>query len=203
MRDPSGLVAEGDEQLGLLPARRDAAVQKQVHVRWNVKTGGGPGANLIDPAKVQATTISSLVSAAAPASWPPPSRVKPYETTVWQMDAVLVAYKLETDGDYHLVISDASNNTMVVEIPDPAAVDSSSLFVTQIKAARTAFDARFGQQIAALRAITQPADVSAPMIAHVSVPVRVTGIGFFDFAHGATGAAPNSIELHPVLSIQF
>jgi hypothetical protein len=43
MRDPSGLAAEGDEQLGLLPARRDAAVQKQVHVRWNVKTGGGVG----------------------------------------------------------------------------------------------------------------------------------------------------------------
>ncbi len=203
MRDPSGLAAEGDEQLGLLAARRDAVVRQQVHVRWDVKTGGGAGADLIDPAKVESTTISALISAAAPASWPPPSRVKPYETTVWQLDATLVAYKPETDGDYHLVISDTSNHTMVVEIPDPAAVDSSSLFVTQIKAARTAFDARFGQQIAALRAIAQPADISAPMIAHVSVPVRVTGIGFFDFAHGATGAAPNSIELHPVLSIQF
>jgi hypothetical protein len=36
-----------------------------------------------------------------------------------------------------------------------------------------------------------------------NLPVRVTGIGFFDFAHGQTGAAPNQIELHPVLDIRF
>jgi hypothetical protein len=34
-------------------------------------------------------------------------------------------------------------------------------------------------------------------------PVRLTGIGFFDRAHGATGAAPNVIELHPVLKVEF
>ncbi|HEX7288398.1 MAG TPA: hypothetical protein VF532_19595 [Candidatus Angelobacter sp.] len=33
--------------------------------------------------------------------------------------------------------------------------------------------------------------------------VRITGVGFFDRAHGATGAAPNVIELHPVLKIEF
>jgi hypothetical protein len=32
---------------------------------------------------------------------------------------------------------------------------------------------------------------------------RITGIGFFDRAHGATGAAPNVIELHTVLKIEF
>jgi hypothetical protein len=31
----------------------------------------------------------------------------------------------------------------------------------------------------------------------------VQGIGFFDFAHGQDGVAPNAIELHPVLSIVF
>ncbi len=30
---------------------------------------------------------------------------------------------------------------------------------------------------------------------------RITGVGFFDRAHGATGAAPNVIEIHPVLKI--
>lgn len=34
-------------------------------------------------------------------------------------------------------------------------------------------------------------------------PVRITGVGFFDRAHGATGAAPNVIEIHPVLKIEF
>ena len=32
---------------------------------------------------------------------------------------------------------------------------------------------------------------------------RITGVGFFDRAHGATGAAPNVFELHPVLKIEW
>jgi hypothetical protein len=32
---------------------------------------------------------------------------------------------------------------------------------------------------------------------------RITGIGFFDRAHGQTGAAPNVIELHPTLKIEW
>jgi hypothetical protein len=32
---------------------------------------------------------------------------------------------------------------------------------------------------------------------------RLTGVGFFDRAHGATGAAPNVIELHPVLKVEW
>ena len=35
------------------------------------------------------------------------------------------------------------------------------------------------------------------------VQVKITGVGFFDRAHGATGAAPNVIELHPVLKVNF
>ncbi len=33
--------------------------------------------------------------------------------------------------------------------------------------------------------------------------VRVTGVGFFDSFHGQTGIAPNGIELHPVLAVEF
>jgi uncharacterized protein (TIGR03437 family) len=33
--------------------------------------------------------------------------------------------------------------------------------------------------------------------------VQVKGVGFFDFLHGQTGAAPNGIELHPVLDVEF
>ncbi len=36
-----------------------------------------------------------------------------------------------------------------------------------------------------------------------ATPVRLTGVGFFDRAHGATGAAPNVIELHPVLKVEW
>lgn len=34
-------------------------------------------------------------------------------------------------------------------------------------------------------------------------PARITGAGFFDRAHSATGAAPNVIELHPVLKVEW
>ncbi len=34
-------------------------------------------------------------------------------------------------------------------------------------------------------------------------PARITGVGFFDRAHGQTGAAPNVMELHPVLKIEW
>lgn len=36
------------------------------------------------------------------------------------------------------------------------------------------------------------------MIVHLTIPVHVTGIGFFDFIHGQTGVAPNGVELHLV-----
>jgi len=35
------------------------------------------------------------------------------------------------------------------------------------------------------------------------INVIVTGVGFFDSPRGQTGAAPNGIELHPVLKIQL
>jgi hypothetical protein len=44
---------------------------------------------------------------------------------------------------------------------------------------------------------------AATAFQEVSVPVTLTGLGFFDFAHGQRGVAPNAIELHPVISIVF
>ena len=34
-------------------------------------------------------------------------------------------------------------------------------------------------------------------------PVTITGIGFFDKGHGQAGSAPNYIELHPTIKIEF
>jgi hypothetical protein len=44
-----------------------------------------------------------------------------------------------------------------------------------------------------------------PLFATAIAPTRarITGVGFFDRAHGATGAAPNVIELHPVLKVEW
>lgn len=49
----------------------------------------------------------------------------------------------------------------------------------------------------------QEAQMPTFMTSVPSVPARVTGIGFFDRMHGQTGVAPNVIELHPILKIEW
>jgi len=46
-------------------------------------------------------------------------------------------------------------------------------------------------------------DSSTQHFQKVDVWVTVTGVRFFDRKHGKTGVAPNGIELHPVIDIQF
>ena len=49
----------------------------------------------------------------------------------------------------------------------------------------------------------QEAQMPAFMTSVPSTPARVTGVGFFDRMHGQTGVAPNVIELHPILKIEW
>ena len=176
-------------------------LQAAVHQRWSVKTGADPDAqNLVGQAPA-ATTVADLCALAVPAVLPPDGRSPGAEETVWQLSASLTGYKLESDGDYHLVIADGQGNTMIAEIPDPAALAPGSFFARQIAAARQAFDGRFGARAAAAAA-AGPAG-AAPALVPVSEPVTLVGLGFFDFPHGQDGVAPNAIELHPVISIQF
>src|SRR5437879_762852 len=77
---------------------------------------------------------------------------------------------------------------MIVEIPDPACVGASSPFRNSISQARADFDGK-------LAATTS--------FKTANVPVRVTGVGFWDDNHGQRGVVPNAIELHPVLGLTF
>ncbi|HZS08970.1 MAG TPA: lamin tail domain-containing protein [Blastocatellia bacterium] len=156
--------------------------------RWSVKTGTDPDAAQVNLNNPTAATIADLIALPAPAVPPDNARVAPAETTVFVVNATLTLYKKEDDVDYHIVLKDESGNTMITEIPCPCCVGATSPFAAGIAQARATFDAH-------LTATTffQTADV----------PVRVTGVGFFDFIHGQTGVAPNGIELHPVLDIVF
>ena len=161
-------------------------------------------------------------------------RAAPVETTIWQVEADIVGIKLETDGDYHLVLQGASGEFMVAEIPtpNPPFVKSTSPFRGNIKQARAAVDTQFSKTLQALRFFpmgktTVPAEsftIAPPAVMAMTfapsvegilpqgvsfktkvapTKVRITGVGFFDHSHGQTGGAPNSIELHPVLSVIF
>lgn len=179
-----------------------AALAAAVHQRWTVKTGADPGAaNLVGQTPTQ-TTIASMCALAVPADRPPDARTPGAEETVWQLDATLTGYKLESDGDYHLVIADGQGNTMIAEIPNPPDLAPGSFFAQQITSARQAFDTQFGAQAKAKAAEAALAG-AVPTLVQVSQSVTLTGLGFFDFAHGQDGVAPNAIELHPVTSIVF
>ena len=160
--------------------------------RWSVKTGTDSGAGQVNLANPQPANLVDLIALAAPSPLPTDTRFSPTENTVFVVNATLTDYKIESgatgDSDYHLVLMDDQGNTMVAEIPSPSCVDPSSPFVGQITNARAEFDAQFSVSSSFQTA---------------NVPVQVTGVGFFDFFHNQHGAAPNVIELHPVLDIQF
>ncbi|HEX7964895.1 MAG TPA: PPC domain-containing protein [Gammaproteobacteria bacterium] len=156
--------------------------------RWSVKTGTDADKGLVDVNSSTAGTIAGLRALAKPATLPANNRIAPTETTQYALSATLTKYKLEDDSDYHLVIQDASGNTMIAEIPDPACVGSGSPFTSGVQVARAEFDNKY---------------VATGSFKTVSVPVCIHGVGFFDFLHGQTGVAPNGIEIHPVLDIQF
>src|SRR5438876_6131236 len=111
--------------------------------RWSVKTGTDPDAGSVNLSSSSSTTIVTMRSWTAPSPIPSNNRVSPSETTQWVLNATLTQYKLEGDSDYHLVLSDASGNTMIAEIPSPNCVGTGSPFGPGITASRNAFDARF------------------------------------------------------------
>jgi hypothetical protein len=189
------------KQAALQTAGGAEVLQAAVHQRWAVKTGADPGAQQLAGQAPTMTTIADMRALAVPAVLPQDARTPGAEETVWQLDATLTGYKHESDGDYHLVIADAQQNTMIAEIPDPAALAQGSFFTQQITAARQAFDNQFGIQAP----VAAPLDAAAlgTSLIHAAELVTLQGLGFFDFAHGQDGVAPNAIELHPVISVVF
>jgi DNA-binding FadR family transcriptional regulator len=176
-----------------------------VHERWAVKTAADADAQGMTGQAPTPTTIAELTALAVPALLPPGGRSDGAEKTVWQLTATLQEFGREADGDYHMVLADAQGNTMIGEIPNPGDVTSPSYFATQITDARTAFDGHFNlvEDISAPSAQAAPAPADTTAFREASVTVTLTGLGFFDFAHGQRGVAPNAIELHPVIGISF
>ncbi len=155
--------------------------------RWSVKTGTDADAGSVDLARVVPTTIAELTSLPKPGSLPANNRISPTETQVFSITATMTLYKHESDADYHVVISDGAR-TMIVESADIGCVGGNSPFASGIARARSELDARL---------------TPSTSFKTANLPVTVTGVGFFDFLHGQTGVAPNGVELHPLLDVQF
>jgi hypothetical protein len=133
----------------------------------------------------------------------------------YMVDGFLVKFKHEAgkrgDSDYHLVVTDetliyaeGSNNpgsthSVIAEIVDPNCVmgrdntvSTPTVFANEMATARGALEAQFPDR-----------EPGSGWTDAKAIPVRVTGVGFFDRPHGQTGRATNGIELHPILSIEF
>lgn len=154
--------------------------------RWPVKTlADNPKFGPAIP-----TSVSELIGLKAPNETVlkrAESKRFPSETYLYAVDALIMGFKLESDGDFHIVIANPTNEsqTMIAEIPSGDCVPAN--FKEKFDGLQVRFEKEFGKPIKRFRHLPQP------------VHVKITGVFFFDFLHGQTGVAPNGAELHPVL----
>jgi len=163
--------------------------------RWPVKTLSDPSRELVNLTPV-ATTVEELAAIPRPGRFPQLGRNAPVELTTYEVTGCLgiIDRQPEADGDIHLVIGGLRDRriSLIAEVPDPGCegVCQSGL----------------GYLYATVRATLDSALASGRVSPECNndVPlIQVTGVGFFDRAHGQRGAAPNYIELHPVLGVTF
>ena len=182
--------------------------------RWAVKVVADPGRGMVAPDAPIPISLADLVRITRPPVPKDDTSRLSAEYKVYVVDAHLVKFKKESgktgDSDFHLVLSDqtglyseggaskpVSPHSVIAEIPDPACVAGRkatvtvpSRFQTQLEAVRAQFESHFDK-------------TSAGWVDAGGLPVRVTGVAFFDRPHGQVGRALNGIELHPLLSIDF
>ena len=183
--------------------------------RWGPKDGTDPQAPTIDLTNITPEAVTDLVAIHQPQlPGDNTTRIVPDETHAYRVQARLIKWKHETDGDYHLVLTDDTLNytdesahppvpptghSFIGEVPDRSCFSghdgsfgSQTPFADGITSARQTMDQRFPN-----------ADQTGNWNDGADAQVEITGIGFFDRPHKQTGRAPNNIEIHPILSIRF
>ena len=153
-----------------------------------MKTLSDPDREDVQSTPVDAT-IDSLVAMQRPPFLHSNRRARPVEVTVYRVEARLLALFTEDDGDYHLVLAspDDSTVTMIAEVPDPGCAGACASGYAEVYA-------QVRQLL--LDQLNAPGGEARPL-------VEITGVGFFDYLHGQRGMAPNGLELHPVIEVQF
>ncbi len=155
--------------------------------RWSVKVLTDAAVSTINFTPIN-TTVNNLVNIVTPTPSSSMPRYAGVEDKTYKVTCNVTIKKVESDNDYHLVLSDGVH-TLIGEIPDPTcSAAGSSAYVSQYVAARNFVDTYIG-----------PGNIYT-----VNIPqVEVQGVAFVDPPHGQTGAAPNNLELHPILQINF
>jgi hypothetical protein len=166
--------------------------------RWAIKTGNDEEARKIDVSeeafkKLEATSIEAMTL------WERPKldsntvtlRQGPYETTLVTVEGELTDYRLSKDDqDLHLVLRESGKPdglTIIGEIPDPSLMLKENPWRAFVIPARASF-----YEIFKPRSSWKTSGKK----------IRITGVPFFDLAHGQRGVAKNGVEIHPILKIE-
>lgn len=137
------------------------------------------------------TTIAALGRLAVPKRFGP-ARIRGVEMTTYRIEARLVEMKLERDGDVFLAVVDpGSHATMVVEFPSLSCIGRAGARVrTLMRGARAALVAACGEP-------------DRGSFTRVGGAATVTGVAFVAPGRAAPDAAPNGLELRPVLGFRI
>jgi len=177
--------------------------------RWLVKVATDDAAASIDTTTAASTTVAELNSEGRPDGADQAGNTRlPQEMTAVQVKGILRLAKHETDSDFHMVLTDTAGDaftsggrgsqptgaSVVAEAVDPNCIAGSrgggasvSLFQSQITAVQATVSCNIGNRLDQ----------------DIAEPVTIVGVRFFDFDHGQIGRAKNTIEIHPILGIEF
>lgn len=186
--------------------------------RWAVKDGTDASAGQVNFSNIAVKTLAQLITLKEPKL---PSdnttRVLPQETAVVRLQARLIQWKLETDADYHVVLTDdtedftpaggtPTGHSLIGEIPDPNCLSGShDDFGTQSPFLQITGASSMGI-VAARQQMNDAfpnADLTGGWNDAGGAHVEVAGVTFYDPAHGQVSRAPNNLEIHPIVSIKF
>lgn len=156
--------------------------------RWTVKTLSDPDRDLVGLTPVD-SPVEELVALERPAERPSFGRAPPAEVTVYRVRGYLGGWSHQADRDIHVVLFGLTNQraSIVTEIPDPecSGVCASGLGPLFAEA-RRALDA----------IVSRPNPEDRPIV------LEIIGVGFWDRREHASYAAPNGMEIHPVLKLR-
>jgi hypothetical protein len=149
--------------------------------RWAIKIAADPNKSLIFINQPRLTSIQTLLQFRRPQRISTGSRSFPVEFTVYRVRGKIEQITLQNDSDLHIILSEINNRRarIVAEVPVPEC----------------AIGSRFANELLAVRKIANTLKVKDY--------VELEGVGFFDSRHETRAAAPNGIELHPVIRISL
>ena len=184
--------------------------------RWAVKDGTDSTASQVDFNNIQSKGVVDLVKLKEPRlPGDNTTRILPQEATVVRVQARLIQWKVETDSDYHLVLTDDTENftqahgrptghSIIGEIPDPSCVSGSNdEFGTQSPFLQISGDMGIDVARQQMNDAFPNADLTGQWNDAGGAHVEIVGVTFYDRAHGQVSRSPNNLEIHPIVSIKF